>query len=200
MAIDSIVERKRLLRRQCRAWPGPAAGAAASAAIAERLSALPEVRQAVAVAGFLSDATEPDLRPWFRQWLSAGRLVWLPRYRAGDGSYEMVPVEDLEKDLSIGKYKLQEPRPELPAAAQTWCDGHLTWLVPGMAFDRAGRRLGRGKGFYDRLLAGARGPVIGVFFGDREVATVPAAEHDRRLDVIVTEAATERVRQEQELV
>jgi 5-formyltetrahydrofolate cyclo-ligase len=67
-------------------------------------------------------------------------------------------------------------------------------LVPLAAFDRSGARLGYGKGYYDRAIArlGVPGPVttIGLAFACQEVAQVPTAPHDRRLDAIVTERET----------
>jgi 5-formyltetrahydrofolate cyclo-ligase len=63
-------------------------------------------------------------------------------------------------------------------------------LVPGLAWDRDGRRLGRGAGYYDRLLAspGWRAFRCGVFFAGQEVARVPVEAWDVRLDAVVTEA------------
>jgi len=67
-------------------------------------------------------------------------------------------------------------------------------VVPMLAFDRAGRRMGYGAGFYDRTLAGLRaaGPVlaVGIAFAAQEVDALPAGPHDQPLDRIVTEAET----------
>ena len=59
-------------------------------------------------------------------------------------------------------------------------------FVPGIAFDLVGRRLGRGKGFYDRLLAGVRGHKCGVAFDTQLVAEMPEEPHDMRVDSIIT--------------
>ena len=59
-------------------------------------------------------------------------------------------------------------------------------LVPGVAFDWRGHRLGRGKGFYDRLLAEMRGIKCGVAFDEQMVEEMPAGTHDVRMDFIVT--------------
>ncbi len=65
-------------------------------------------------------------------------------------------------------------------------------LVPGLAFDRRGRRLGRGGGYYDRLLDRFPKPTlrIGLFFAVQELAEICEEPHDRRLDMIVTENET----------
>ncbi len=84
------------------------------------------------------------------------------------------------------------PRPEWEPLALR---GGTRILVatPGLAFDRAGNRLGRGKGYYDRFLAGARGALgrditaIGLGFSEQLVEEVPHTERDQRLDGVVTE-------------
>ena len=60
-------------------------------------------------------------------------------------------------------------------------------LVPGLAFDRTGNRLGAGKGYYDRFLAGMKAPKIALAFAFQIVEPVPTAPHDQRVDMIVTE-------------
>jgi len=59
-------------------------------------------------------------------------------------------------------------------------------LVPGVAFDLNGHRLGRGKGYYDRLLAMLTGPACGVAFDQQIVSQVPNEPHDVRLSCILT--------------
>jgi 5-formyltetrahydrofolate cyclo-ligase len=59
-------------------------------------------------------------------------------------------------------------------------------LAPGVAFDRQGRRLGRGKGFYDRLLSNAEGKACGVAFNEQLVETIPVEAHDRRVQWLLT--------------
>jgi 5-formyltetrahydrofolate cyclo-ligase len=69
-------------------------------------------------------------------------------------------------------------------------------LVPGLGFTRDGRRLGRGGGFYDRLLAASsfRAFTMGVGFDVQLVPALPVEPHDRRLDAIATESGIQRVR------
>jgi 5-formyltetrahydrofolate cyclo-ligase len=66
------------------------------------------------------------------------------------------------------------------------------WIVPGVAFDSECRRLGRGKGVYDRLLERVKGFSIGVFYEAQKCGAAPSAEHDRRLDAVVTEETVRR--------
>ena len=60
-------------------------------------------------------------------------------------------------------------------------------IVPGVAFDHAGHRIGRGGGFYDRLLPQYRAVRVGICFGFQYLETIPAQEHDIRMDWVVTE-------------
>jgi 5-formyltetrahydrofolate cyclo-ligase len=59
-------------------------------------------------------------------------------------------------------------------------------LVPGLAFDLRGRRLGRGKGYYDQLLRGLRGITCGVAFDQQIVAEIPVEPHDVRVNCVLT--------------
>ena len=92
-------------------------------------------------------------------------------------------------DLRAGRYDIQEPDAGAPGVAPG--DGAVM-VVPGLAFDAAGRRLGFGGGYYDELLAGrATGQppfVVGFGYDFQVVDTCPADERDVRVDCVVTEA------------
>ena len=92
-------------------------------------------------------------------------------------------VHDAAKDFVEGKFGILEP-----AAA---CElGELKRLdlilVPGVAFDWQGHRLGRGKGYYDRLLGEVSGTTCGVGYDHQIIATIPVEPHDVRLNCILT--------------
>ncbi len=114
-----------------------------------------------------------------------GKAVFYPRI-VREGQLELVRVESRE-DLQPGSYKIFEPRcgraitkEELEAAVI---------FVPGVAFDLAGRRLGRGKGAYDRLLerAGAKTRCVALAYEFQIVNEVPTDERDRKVHYIITE-------------
>jgi 5-formyltetrahydrofolate cyclo-ligase len=94
-------------------------------------------------------------------------------------------VHDFDADLATGKFGILEPRPEAirPAAL----DQIGAVLVPGLAFDGTGNRLGRGFGHFDRLLRQTSGVKIALAFDFQVLDEVPAEAHDVRLDFIVTE-------------
>ena len=140
---------------------------------------------------FYSDGSEPDLGEFIEYALSAGIRVYLPRYRGDVDGYEMAEIRDLAADVECGRYGIHEPKKHLPTATSEEMAGELMWLVPGVAFDAAGNRLGRGRGYFDRLLASVTGVVVGVFFSFQRVDSIPAEKHDRRLDCAVTDEGIE---------
>ena len=159
----------------------------ADTAICAKLNALPELKKAERIAAYVSDGTEVDLTALLLECRKAGKKVFLPRYSASaNAGYEMVEINNLSQDLVPGKYGLMEPEPELPATPAGQIENML-WLVPGVAFDTTGARLGRGKGIYDRLLSEFGGLSIGIFYECQKADKVPAGEHDKNLDMVVTE-------------
>jgi 5-formyltetrahydrofolate cyclo-ligase len=95
-------------------------------------------------------------------------------------------VDSEELLVESGRYRIREPSPDCPVVNEDEID---VALVPGLAWSRDGTRLGRGAGYYDRLLAssGWRGLRCGVFFAIQEMAALPRDPWDVRLDVVVTE-------------
>ena len=161
--------------------------AAADSAICTVLNTLPVPKTAENIAAYVSDGTEVDLTAFLLECKKENKKVFLPRYSASSGAaYEMVEINDLSLDLVPGKYGLMEPGQELSAATAGQIN-EMLWLVPGVAFDSTGARLGRGKGIYDRLLGNSNGLSIGIFYECQKSDKVPAGEHDQNLDMIVTE-------------
>ena len=95
------------------------------------------------------------------------------------------PVKDLENELAEGTYGIREPVPEARAVE---APGPDLILVPGLAFDLRGGRLGKGKGFYDRYLAGVRGFRAGLAY-DVQITdkNLPLDAHDQTMDAVVTD-------------
>ncbi len=136
---------------------------------------------------------EPDLSALGAHLRRRGVRVALPRVDWTNGTMAPVPVVDEAVDLTIGRHALREPRPDLPALEPGELDAVI---VPGLAFDRAGHRLGRGAGFYDRFLinlkarrAGAPDPrpdVVGVALRAHLIAEVPCGPDDVRVHRLAT--------------
>ncbi len=131
---------------------------------------------------------EPDIRPFLQEFVREHAL-YLPRYRRESSAYELVKVRNLENDLTPGHYGIQEPVKSLIGVQPPFhAPLQQVWLVPGIAFDRSGNRLGRGKGFYDMLLEGADGVKIGVAYDCQIADAIPSELHDISMDYVVTES------------
>ena len=168
--------------------------AAAAAAIAQRVVALPEFAAASAVLLTLPFRTEWNTLPLVHAALAAAKTVVVPRVDRQTRMLELHSVSDPDRDVVPGHLDIPEPRAERPRVSRDAID---FVLVPGVAFDLEGRRLGYGGGYYDRLLPllPARAARIAGAFDIQIVARVPAAPHDVRVDAIVTESrAVERAR------
>jgi 5,10-methenyltetrahydrofolate synthetase len=99
------------------------------------------------------------------------------------GRYLACQITNITEDLSHGQYGIREPGGHCIAIPSNRLD---LILVPGVAFDAYGRRLGRGKGFYDQLLESVRGTTCGVAFDEQIVEAVPVEPHDVYLNCILT--------------
>ncbi len=151
-------------------------------AIRNRLAMLPEFRSCTCVAAFVRWGAEPDLLPVCR-----GKRLFLPRYATGESEYELVEISDLRNDLRPGKYGIPEPRPELPAADRDFVEHELFFLVPAVACDLNGTRLGRGGGFYDRLLDKVVRAPAAVIYSCQLATGLPSEPHDHPMGWVVTE-------------
>jgi len=143
----------------------------------------PVWQQARAVLFFASLADELDLWPLLEKSLTVKEVVALPRFDAPTGRYVAARVRDLQRDLCPGKFGVREPDKSTPRIPLNRLD---LVLVPGVAFDVRGWRLGRGKSFYDRLLTDFRGTKCGVAFDEQIVDAIPVEPHDIQLDCILT--------------
>lgn len=161
----------------------------AGALIAAAIAARADFRAAATVLLAVSFRSEWDTRPLLAAALAAGKTVGAPRVDLPTRMLEPCAVTDLERDLAPGFRTIAEPLPHcvpLPLAAIDWV------LVPGVAFDARGYRIGYGGGYYDRLLPLLR-PGVRRVAGALElqvVERVPAAAHDITVDAIVTERRT----------
>lgn len=171
------------LRRRMRgdlARMSPAALAAASENIRTSIPTLPRWQAARTVAAFVPLPNEPDLRPF--DW-TPQRTLLLPRM---DGEHLAFHRVAEASDLIPGPHGVQEPDPgRCPPADPAETD---LIFIPGMAFTTDGARLGRGRGFYDRVLARLPATVlrVGVCFRPQIVPEIPLAAHDREVDLVLT--------------
>ena len=126
---------------------------------------------------------ELDIWTLLRDSLAAGKTVALPRFDAATQRYVACQIQDVAQDLRDGQFGIREPGGHCIAVPPNRLD---LVLVPGVAFDLHGRRLGRGKGFYDQLLTSVRGMTCGVAFDEQIVEAIPIEPHDVHLNCILT--------------
>ena len=189
---SSKTEIRRLFAGRRRACPARAVKSA-SDAIARRLLALPEFTSATLVALYAAIECEVELECVIAECGRLGKRVFLPRFNSTVGTYEMVEIENFERDTKPGRFAIREPVPQcLPMNKSISHSGQLLWLVPGIAFDLQGRRLGRGGGYYDRLLAARGGFRVGVAYDWQIVADLPEQAHDQVMDMVVSECRVVR--------
>ncbi|MEZ4333445.1 MAG: 5-formyltetrahydrofolate cyclo-ligase [Myxococcota bacterium] len=164
--------------------------ATAGRALAAGLTRSESWRRADRLALFMSRRDEIDTTPLLERAFEARRPVLLPRM-ADESVLEFVVVPDLG-GLQPGRFGILEPSREAPTSELM--AGDLV-LVPGLAFDAQGGRLGRGVGYYDRVFArypnAHEGPIrIGVGFCFQLIERVPMADHDVRMDGFASESGT----------
>ncbi|UKK52289.1 5-formyltetrahydrofolate cyclo-ligase [Prevotella sp. E13-17] len=149
-----------------------------SAEVVERLK--PLVAHSSQILAYWPLSDEVDIRPLVNLLIAQGKAVVLPKV-TGTITMELRRYSSPD-DLREGSYHIMEPMGEL----FTDYEKIDTVLVPGMAFDAAGHRLGRGKGYYDRFLPRlSHARKIGVCFPFQRVPEVPTDEHDVMVDDVV---------------
>jgi len=156
---------------------------AAAEAIAARSYPMPIPPRTI-VSGFMPMKTEIDPLPLMRKLEGQGARLALP-VLVGRGKPLVMRAWTFGEPLSKGVWGIREPEPEAEEVAPD------ILLVPLLAFDRAGGRIGYGGGYYDRTIAALRAKkqvmAVGIAFAAQEVPQVPVGAGDARLDLVLTE-------------
>jgi 5-formyltetrahydrofolate cyclo-ligase len=143
-----------------------------------------EIAPGTVVSGFMPMKSEINPLPLMRKLLDAGATLALPAV-AGRGKPLIMRVWQWGEPLWPGLWGIREPKAEAPEVEPD------ILLVPLLAFDRSGHRIGYGAGYYDSTIAQlrARKPItaIGLAFAAQEIPVVPVTERDARLDLVLTE-------------
>jgi 5-formyltetrahydrofolate cyclo-ligase len=159
--------------------------------IMARFLALPEYRQGRTVMFYVDVRAEVRTRFALPDALTHGKRIVVP-WCNDQGELELFHLSAME-ELAVGMYKILEPKPELrhrPGKQLRPEDLDLV-MVPGVAFDRTGARMGHGKGYYDKLLQHARpdAPLVALAYECQLFPHIPMWPHDIHMDKIITEAA-----------
>lgn len=159
----------------------PEARRRASAEMCRRLVDDPGLRNAAVLGVYLALPDELDLRPALETFLRRNQTLALP-FPETRGLWVFREIRSLDGPAGPWGLPCPEPGPRLDPGLLD------AVLVPGRGFTPGGRRLGRGKGIYDRLLNGIRAKTIGIAFPCQLVKSLPQEPHDVRLDEIRTPA------------
>jgi 5-formyltetrahydrofolate cyclo-ligase len=144
----------------------PAVRAVESIELCERLK--PQLQSARTILFFAPLPGEIDLWPLLEESAPAGKTAALPWFDPATQTYRARRVQNLAGEIVTGKFGVREPASR---CAEIPLERFDLVLVPGVAFDLSGNRLGRGQGFYDRLLE-----------------KIPAEPHDAKVDFVLTPA------------
>ena len=180
----TIPDLKVELRSQIRARLekiSPAVRAVESIELCERLKT--QAPSARTILFFAPLPDELDVWPVLELSLALGVNCALPFFDAEKKAYGAKLLKTLATDTITGKFGVREPASNCAEIPLNQFD---LILAPGMAFDLGGHRLGRGQGFYDRLLENASGIKCGVCHDFQLLEKIPAEPHDAEVDFILT--------------
>lgn len=194
MDLSSLADQKADLRKHCYACRmalDAMMAEAAAKAVAERVSQTLDDVAGATVSAYWPLPGELDPRPALLSLVQRGAVgAALPRV-IGDGQPLDFHAWQPDDPLVEGPFKVMEPAADTPIVSPK------ILLVPLLAFDQSCRRLGHGKGYYDRTLQGlkANDPAtlaVGVAFAVQEVERVPTDHYDQTLDMVITEHRVHR--------
>lgn len=154
-----------------------------SAAIREKLENLPEFKAAKKIMAYVSTNEEVDTHELIKNAFKKGHTVYIPKIDRNE--LKIIPVRSWEV-LEPGTFSILEPMMSEASEEANPEDLDLI-LVPGIAFDKRGHRIGHGGGFYDRTLKNTKAFKIGLAFHEQIIDEVPNEEHDVSMDLIITD-------------
>jgi 5-formyltetrahydrofolate cyclo-ligase len=181
-----IIEAKRALRQRMRAARenlGPGAKAAAAEAVSKHGVQFVKPRNGAIISAFSSMPDEFRVWPLLRRLAGEGYRLALPVMQ-GKGNPLIFRAWTPGDAMDAGVWGITEPKPDQPTLEPDIA------LVPLLAFDATGQRLGYGGGFYDRTLRRLRSlkqiVAVGLAFDESQVDAVPHLDYDERLDWVLT--------------
>lgn len=153
--------------------------------IRQKLFQLPEFNTARAVLFYVSFRSEVETCTIIAEALRKEKTVIVPRVNPID---KVLVLYDLRSISELEKGYMGIPEPRLGQDRLVTLNEVDLVVVPGTAFDRTGKRLGYGGGYYDKLLSCKHNiPVIALAYSEQILDMIPAEDHDVKVDIIVTE-------------
>jgi 5-formyltetrahydrofolate cyclo-ligase len=189
---ETLMETKKLIRAEARARRDAQTDKdELSQVICAKFVALPAYLRAKTVMYYIDVRSEVRTRQELPAALARGKKIVVP-WCNDAGELELFHLEKME-ELAVGMFKILEPRQELRLLPAKRVDAKALDLVmvPGVAFDRRGARMGHGKGYYDKLLQHVRpdAPLAALAFECQLFPEIPTDTHDVFMDQIITENA-----------
>ena len=159
-----------------------------SAVVKKKLFELEEFKKAKCVIFYASMATEVNTHEMIDESIKMGKVVGVPAVFKGEKDLIISQIMDRTKQFENGPYGISQPTKE--SVKPIPYDKIDLLLVPGIAFDKNGNRLGRGKGYYDRLLEKLPTPTvtIGLCFDFQVVKSIPKLPHDIPVKMLLSDA------------
>ena len=148
---------------------------------------LPETNTASTIAAYLALPSEVQITSLIETLQKAGKRICIPAFDPKKNTYGFARL-NVDTRFVSGPSHVREP------ASPVWVDDQYCdlILIPGVAFDQAGHRLGRGGGVYDRLLKSMRGLRVGIAFSFQVIDGIISEAHDVPMDIVITENGVHR--------
>ncbi len=161
----------------------PSYRASADAAVFEKTVSSAAYKNAKILLAYYPVKNEPDILPIVRHALSSGKRVAFPISNPDGFMLSFGFVKGLD-ELVTGAYSIPEP----PERADRYInEPEALCIVPGLAFDREGKRIGYGKGYYDRFLRKFPGVTLGICYAEFFTDKLPVEDTDVPIDIIISE-------------
>lgn len=157
----------------------------ASEAIVAKLAQSSCIKGSNVIMSYMPYGNEVDIKPFNKWVLDCGKILLLPRV-LNDSDIDAVRVNDIDTGLVKGSFGILEPASEKESFSTDLID---VILVPGVAFDVQGNRLGHGRGYYDRFLALCKSDTVflGIAYSFQVFGSIPFDECDIRVHEVITE-------------
>ncbi len=140
-------------------------------------------RNPLKIAGYFAHKNEIDLIKFYQDTLTKYEL-YFPRF--DNNEYLFTKINNLDTDITNGKFNIREPKSNLPTISLIQAQSEIDlWLVPGIVFDINGHRIGFGRGYYDLFLAKAKGYKIGICFPWQIIKNLPVTSNDIKMDLLI---------------
>jgi 5,10-methenyltetrahydrofolate synthetase len=155
--------------------------------ITKKLLVLPEYKKAKIILAYKSIGSEFDTTEFIQDVLTNGKILVLPKVNKANKTLDIFRVENPATDLINGVWGIAEPD---PAKCKSISINEVDFvLLPGLAFDTSGQRIGYGGGYYDKLLVGKNKNthLIAAAYSMQIVKAIPALPHDMKADLVITE-------------